>query len=75
MITAGGNHNLALEDDGSVVGWGDNGYGQMDVPLGDYFVSIAAGYDYNLALRNEPRVFNIWHFQYIFFMLVLCHQF
>ena len=33
-ISAGGSHNLALLEDGSVVGWGYNNDGQIDIPDG-----------------------------------------
>jgi alpha-tubulin suppressor-like RCC1 family protein len=33
-IAAAGNHTLALKDDGTVVGWGDNGFGQLNIPSG-----------------------------------------
>ena len=42
-IAAGGWHSLALKADGSIVGWGDNGFGQIDVPGATNFVAIAAG--------------------------------
>lgn len=38
---------------GSLVGWGDNFNGQTDVPTGNDFVAIAAGYIHNLALRAD----------------------
>ena len=33
----------AAPNQGSLVGWGDNGYGQTNVPAGNDFVAIAAG--------------------------------
>ena len=33
-IAAGDEHFLALMPDGTVVAWGDNSYGQCDVPAG-----------------------------------------
>ena len=31
-IAAGSHHNLALRSDGTVVAWGENSHGQLDVP-------------------------------------------
>jgi hypothetical protein len=40
-----------------VVAWGDNGYGQTNVPSGmSNVVAIAAGGDYSLALMGQPTV-------------------
>ena len=33
-IAAGDYHSLALKADGTVVGWGDNTYGQINIPVG-----------------------------------------
>ena len=50
-VAAGWEHCLALRADGSVVAWGDNSYGQSDVPAtATNIVSIAAGYYNNMAL-------------------------
>ena len=46
-------HSLALKSDGSLVGWGDNGYGQTNVPAGNDFVAIAAGDYHSLALKSD----------------------
>ncbi len=44
QVAAGGYHSLALKGDGTVVAWGDNGYGQSSVPSGLFGVTaIAAG--------------------------------
>ena len=43
-IAAGDIHSLALKADGTVVGWGYNGYGQTTIPAGlTNVVAIAAG--------------------------------
>ena len=50
-IAAGDFHALALRSDGSVVGWGDDTYGQTDPPAGLVNAShIASGYYHGLAL-------------------------
>jgi hypothetical protein len=56
-IAAGENHSLALKDNGTVVGWGYNGYGQASPPTGiSNLVAIAAGSISSLALRNDGTV-------------------
>lgn len=61
-IAAGGwfgspSHSLALRDDGTIVAWGDNYCGQIDVPPGlSNVVAIAAGDGHCMALTDEGRV-------------------
>ncbi len=56
-IAAGTDHLLALTDDGSVVGWGENGAGQIDVPLpNEDFVAIAAGDLFSCGMKSDGRV-------------------
>jgi alpha-tubulin suppressor-like RCC1 family protein len=56
-IAAGHNHNLALMDDGTVVGWGDDSFGQSSSPPGlSNVVAIAAGYLHSVALRSDGTV-------------------
>jgi alpha-tubulin suppressor-like RCC1 family protein len=49
-----GNFALALNANGSVVGWGDDAEGEINVPpnVGNAASQIAAGGDYSLALVN-----------------------
>jgi hypothetical protein len=56
-IAAGGEHKLALKDDGTVVAWGDNDSGESAVPasLGSV-IAIAAGTSHNLALKQDATV-------------------
>ncbi len=51
-IAAGGYHTVALKNDGSVVGWGWNYYGQTPTPLAvqGKVTEIAAGGDHTVAL-------------------------
>ncbi|MGO9202898.1 MAG: hypothetical protein ACLQM8_20445 [Limisphaerales bacterium] len=52
-IAAGGYHDLALKSDGTVVAWGGNDYGQLDVPAGlSAVVAVAAGGGFSLALES-----------------------
>ena len=56
-IAAGYNFSLALKADGTVVGWGDNTYGQTTIPAGlSNVVAIAAGYYHSLALKADGTV-------------------
>lgn len=56
-IAAGGQHSLALINDGTVVGWGDNTYDQAAVPPGlSRVMAIAAGASHSLALRSDGTV-------------------
>lgn len=56
-IADGTYHELALEADGTVVGWGNNGFngfGATTTPPGlSNVIAIAAGYDDSLALRSD----------------------
>jgi alpha-tubulin suppressor-like RCC1 family protein len=56
-VAAGFNHALALRKDGSVVAWGDNTYGETNVPPKlTNAVAIAAGFEYSLALKADGTV-------------------
>ena len=56
-IAAGISHALALRADGTAVGWGDNDYGQTDIPAAaTNVVAIGAGSHYSLALRADATV-------------------
>ena len=57
-VAAGNYHTLALKSDGTVVGWGDDTYGQTDVPssLTNGVVAIAAGGYQSLALKSDGTV-------------------
>jgi hypothetical protein len=55
-IAAGDAHSLALKKDGSIVGWGDNGYGQATPPDGNDFIAIAAGSEHSLALKKDGSI-------------------
>ena len=50
-------HNLALQADGSVVGWGNNDNGQITIPPGaTNAVAVAVGGAHSLALRADGSV-------------------
>ena len=54
-IASGGSHSLALLNDGSVIAWGLNSFGQADVPADARVgvVDIAAGGFFSLALKAD----------------------
>ena len=58
-ISAGGYHNLALKNDGTVVAWGCGNYnnGQCTVPAGlSGVAAVAAGQWHSLALKSDGTV-------------------
>ena len=56
-IAAGGFHGLALLVDGTVVAWGFNDFGQLNVPTSATPAkAISAGFYYSLALKADGRV-------------------
>jgi hypothetical protein len=56
-IAAGRNHNLALLTNGTVVGWGDNGFGQASPPSNlSNVVAITAGDLHSAALCSNGTV-------------------
>jgi uncharacterized repeat protein (TIGR01451 family) len=56
-VSAGENFYLALKSDGTVVGWGDNYYGQLAMPSGlTGVVAVAAGGYHSLALKSDGTV-------------------
>jgi alpha-tubulin suppressor-like RCC1 family protein len=56
-IAGGLDHSLALRADGTVVAWGNNTYGQTDVPASaSNIVSVAAGFYHSLALRSDGTI-------------------
>ena len=53
-IAAGSLHNLALCSKGTVIAWGDNYFGQTNVPPAlSNVIAIAAGWNHSMALKND----------------------
>jgi alpha-tubulin suppressor-like RCC1 family protein len=56
-VAAGGVHSLALKQDGSIVAFGQNFYGQCNIPLIDSnFIDISAGWYHSLALKQDGSI-------------------
>src|SRR6185503_3877602 len=56
-VAAGGGHSLALKMDGTVVAWGWNSDGQVNVTAGlSDVVAIAGGYRHSVALKQDGTV-------------------
>jgi alpha-tubulin suppressor-like RCC1 family protein len=59
QVAAGTSHTLARRSDGSVVAWGNNSYGQCNVPAlapGLSYVEMAAGERHTVARRSDGSV-------------------
>ena len=53
-MAAGSGHSLGLKSDGSIVAWGQNDYGQCDVPAPNSgFVAVAGGWYHSLGLKSD----------------------
>ena len=56
-LAAGRYHSLGLKADGSIVAWGDNGYGQCNVPDPNTgFIALAAGGYHSLGLKADGSI-------------------
>jgi alpha-tubulin suppressor-like RCC1 family protein len=58
-ISAGYVADLAVTSDGKVVAWGQNYYGQLDIPASldtRTVTSVSAGLMHNLALTSDGKV-------------------
>ena len=56
-VAAGDYYSLALKTDGTVVGWGNNLYGQTNGAASvTNAVAVAAGWDHSLALKTDGSV-------------------
>ena len=52
----GGNHSIALLENGSLIGWGKNDSNQINIPILQNVVDIAAGSNHSLALLSNGSV-------------------
>ena len=56
-VAAGANHTVALKQDGTVTAWGENRYGECNVPQGLGPVkAVAAGCGYTVAVSEDGTV-------------------
>jgi trimeric autotransporter adhesin len=56
-VAGGYRHSLGLKTDGRIVAWGDNTYGQTDVPgTNTDFVAVASGAFHSLGLKSDGRI-------------------
>lgn len=56
-VVGGGGHSLALKNDGTVVAWGINNYGQATVPTNLVGIAmIAAGGAFSVALQTNSTI-------------------
>ncbi len=56
-VDAGANFAVALKKDGTVAAWGNNDYGQLNVPSSaTNVVAVSAGYYFALALKADGTV-------------------
>lgn len=53
MVAAGNDHALAVRSDGTLAAWGNNTYGQLDLPTEKVYSDIAAGEDFSIGLTQE----------------------
>lgn len=64
-VAAGGGHNVAIADDGSLVAWGYDEYGQVsEAPTTGMYSAIAAGAVHSVAVRSDGSLvawgFDFW---------------
>ena len=52
-MTAGNVHALAIEPDGTVMGWGDGTGGALQAPEGVRFKQVAAGWGFSIGLATD----------------------
>ena len=56
-MEAGEYHSLGLKEDGSIVAWGRNDYGQCNVPSPNTnFVAVAGGKFYSIGLKEDGSI-------------------
>ncbi len=56
-VAGGYRHSLGLKDDGSIVAWGENSFGQCNVPTPNTgFIAVAGGYMHSLGLKDDGSI-------------------
>jgi hypothetical protein len=61
MHSPGNNHALALHSDGTLVAWGDNAYGQLNLPANITYTDIDAGRDFSIGLTESDSGNHLGH--------------
>ncbi|HLP78952.1 MAG TPA: hypothetical protein VK327_18785, partial [Candidatus Paceibacterota bacterium] len=57
QIVAGGNHNLALRSDGTIIAWGNHAEGATRIPPGlTNMLAVGAGQSHSLAIKPDHTV-------------------
>ncbi|MFM2004995.1 MAG: hypothetical protein RLZZ09_650 [Pseudomonadota bacterium] len=54
-ISAGGMHSCGIHADGTLACWGDNSFGQLNAPAGQ-FISVSAGLVQSCAIRADGKL-------------------
>jgi len=52
-VSAGWRHAVAVRQDGTIVSWGWDGYGQVSATPPGTFSAVAAGYTHSVAIRTD----------------------
>lgn len=55
-IAAGQSHSLALKADSSITAWGNNSFGQINLPEGDLYLAVEAGNAHSIALKTDGSI-------------------
>ena len=58
-VSAGPDHALALHNNGTLVTWGDNSYGQLNLPTNVAYDRVEAGDGFSLGLDADGRVYAV----------------
>ncbi len=56
QVAAGWRHSMAVKADGTLLGWGYDGFGQTNFPAGSNYLCVACGEYNSLALKSDSTV-------------------